>query len=301
MNPSFHELEIFSTVARHRSFRKAAEERGVSPSALSHALRTLEEKLGVRLLNRTTRSVLPTEAGARLLQTLEPAFQDVSLALQDLRAMQDTPTGSLRINMPRPAARLLADRMARFILQYPRVSLEVVTEERLIDIVAEGFDAGIRFGESVAADMVSVPVGASQRFAVVASPEYLSIHGVPEKPQDLIRHACIGRRFPSGRRYDWEFENAETLFTVAVSGPLVLDDDDSMIRAAILGVGCTYVYEALVQQDIRQKRLQPILQNWMPVAEPFCLYYPSRRQMPLSLRVFIDFLKGREAATPLQV
>ncbi|MBS1078704.1 LysR family transcriptional regulator [Gluconobacter kondonii] len=301
MNPSFHELEIFSTVARYRSFRKAAEERGVSPSALSHALRALEEKLGVRLLNRTTRSVLPTEAGARLLQTLEPAFHDVSLALQDLRAMQDTPTGALRINMPRPAARLLADRMARFILQYPRVSLEVVTEERLIDIVAEGFDAGIRFGESVAADMVSVPVGASQRFAVVASPEYLSIHGVPEKPQDLMGHACIGRRFPSGRRYDWEFENAETLFTVAVSGPLVLDDDDSMIRAAILGVGCTYVYEALVQQDIRQKRLQPILQNWMPVAEPFCLYYPSRRQMPLPLRVFIDFLKGREAATPLQV
>lgn len=301
MNPSFHELEIFSTVARHRSFRKAAEERGVSPSALSHALRALEEKLGVRLLNRTTRSVLPTEAGARLLQTLEPAFQDVSLALQDLRAMQDTPTGSLRINMPRPAARLLADRMARFVLQYPRVSLEVVTEERLIDIVAEGFDAGIRFGESVAADMVSVPVGASQRFAVVASPEYLSLHGVPEKPQDLMRHACIGRRFPSGRRYDWEFENAEALFTVAVSGPLVLDDDDSMIRAAILGVGCAYVYEALVQQDIGQKRLQPLLRNWMPGAEPFCLYYPSRRQMPLPLRVFIDFLKGREAATPLQV
>lgn len=171
-----------------------------------------------------------------MLQTLEPAFQDVSLALQDLRAMQDTPTGSLRINMPRPAARLLVDRIARFILQYPRVSLEVVTEERLIDIVAEGFDAGIRFGESVAADMVSVPVGASQRFAVVASPEYLSLHGVPEKPHDLMRHACIGRRFPSGRRYDWEFENAQALFTVAVSAPLLLDDDDSMIRAAILGL-----------------------------------------------------------------
>lgn len=288
-----NELTAFAAVARLRSFRKAALERGVSASALSHALRTLEERLGVRLLNRTTRSVTPTEAGQRLLARLAPAMREIDDALLDLSTLQDVPAGKLRLNVPRPAARLLlAPMLSCFVARYPRVQVELVTDDGMIDIVRDGFDAGIRFGEQVAADMIAVPVGAPQPFLVVASPAYLAAHGAPATPHALLEHACIGRRFPSGRQYAWEFGQEGEAVSIAVSGPLVFDDDELMLRAARDGAGLAYVYEADARADIAAGRLVNVLERCLPPPSRYFLYYPSRRQMPAVLRAFVDMLRA---------
>ena len=288
-----NELTAFAAVARLRSFRKAALERGVSASALSHALRTLEERLGVRLLNRTTRSVTPTEAGQRLLARLAPAMREIDDALLDLSTLQDVPAGKLRLNVPRPAARLLlAPMLSCFVARYPRVQVELVTDDGMIDIVRDGFDAGIRFGEQVAADMIAVPVGAPQPFVVVASPAYLAAHGAPATPHALLEHACIGRRFPSGRQYAWEFGQEGEAVSIAVSGPLVFDDDELMLRAARDGAGLAYVYEADARADIAAGRLVNVLERCLPPPSRYFLYYPSRRQMPAVLRAFVDMLRA---------
>lgn len=295
-----NELTAFAAVARLRSFRKAALERGVSASALSHALRALEERLGVRLLNRTTRSVTPTEAGQQLLARLAPAMREITDALLDLSTLQDVPAGKLRLNVPRPAARLLlAPMLAQFVARYPRVQVELVTDDGMIDIVRDGFDAGIRFGEHVAADMVAVPVGAPQPFVVVASPAYLAAHGAPSTPRALLGHACIGRRFPSGRQYAWEFGQAGEGVSIAVGGPLVFDDDELMLRAARDGAGLAYVYEADARADIAAGRLVCVLERCLPPPPRYFLYYPSRRQMPSVLRAFVDMVRA-DAATPPQ-
>ncbi|SDO23706.1 DNA-binding transcriptional regulator, LysR family [Janthinobacterium sp. OK676] len=287
-----NELTAFAAVARLRSFRKAALERGVSASALSHALRALEERLGVRLLNRTTRSVTPTEAGQLLLARLAPAMREIDDALLDLSALQDVPAGKLRLNVPRPAARLLlAPMLASFVARYPRVQVEVVTDDGMIDIVRDGFDAGIRFGEQVAADMIAVPVGLPQPFVVVGSPAYLAAHGAPSTPRALLNHACIGRRFPSGRQYAWEFEPAGEAVSIAVGGPLVFDDDELMLRAARDGAGLAYVYEADARADIAAGRLACVLENCLPPPSRYFLYYPGRRQMPAVLRALVDMLR----------
>ena len=294
-----NELTAFAAVARLRSFRKAALERGVSASALSHALRALEERLGVRLLNRTTRSVTPTEAGQLLLARLAPAMREIDDALLDLSALQDVPAGRLRLNVPRPAARLLlAPMLARFVARYPRVQVELVTDDGMIDIVRDGFDAGIRFGEHVAADMIAVPVGAPQPFVVVASPAYLAARGVPASPRALLEHACIGRRFPSGRQYAWEFGPAGEGVSIAVDGPLVFDDDELMLRAARDGAGVAYVYEADARADIAAGRLVCVLERCLPPAPRYFLYYPGRRQMPPMLRAFVDMVRADAAAPP---
>ena len=288
-----NELTAFAAVARLRSFRKAALERCVSASALSHALRTLEERLGVRLLNRTTRSVTPTEAGQRLLARLAPAMREIDDALLDLSTLQDVPAGKLRLNVPRPAARLLlAPMLSCFVARYPRVQVELVTDDGMIDIVRDGFDAGIRFGEQVAADMIAVPVGAPQPFLVVASPAYLAAHGAPATPHALLEHACIGRRFPSGRQYAWEFGQEGEAVSIAVSGPLVFDDDELMLRAARDGAGLAYVYEADARADIAAGRLVNVLERCLPPPSRYFLYYPSRRQMPAVLRAFVDMLRA---------
>ncbi|MGK5015696.1 LysR family transcriptional regulator [Janthinobacterium sp. 75] len=288
-----NELTAFAAVARLRSFRKAALERGVSASALSHALRTLEERLGVRLLNRTTRSVTPTEAGQQLLARLAPAMREIDDALLDLSTLQDVPAGKLRLNVPRPAARLLlAPMLSCFVARYPRVQVELVTDDGMIDIVRDGFDAGIRFGEQVAADMIAVPVGAPQPFLVVASPAYLAAHGAPATPHALLEHACIGRRFPSGRQYAWEFGQEGEAVSIAVSGPLVFDDDELMLRAARDGAGLAYVYEADARADIAAGRLVNVLERCLPPPSRYFLYYPSRRQMPAVLRAFVDMLRA---------
>jgi len=288
-----NELAAFAAVARLRSFRQAALERGVSASALSHALRTLEERLGVRLLNRTTRSVTPTEAGQQLLARLTPAMREIDDALLDLSALQNVPAGKLRLNVPRPAARLLlAPMLAGFVARYPRVQVDVVTDDGMIDIVRDGFDAGIRFGEQVAADMIAVPVGAPQPFVVVASPAYLAANGAPNTPRDLLAHACIGRRFPSGRQYAWEFGQEGDAVSIAVGGPLVFDDDALMLRAARDGAGLAYVYAADVRADLAAGRLACVLQRSLPPPSRYFLYYPSRRQMPAVLRAFVDMLRA---------
>ncbi|SDP82896.1 DNA-binding transcriptional regulator, LysR family [Rhodoferax sp. OV413] len=291
--PDLHELDSFAAVARHRSFRKAAEERGVSASALSHALRGLEERLGLRLLNRTTRSVTPTEAGELLLARLAPALREVADALVDLTAMQQVPSGTLRLNVPRPAARLvLAPLLARFVAAYPRIQVEVVTDDRLTDIVDSGFDAGIRFGESLAGDMVAVPIGAPQRFVTVAAPGYLATHGTPQVPRDLLGHACIGRRFPSGNLYAWELQADGQALSLSVEGPLVFDDDALMIQAACDGAGVAYVYESQVRDELLAGRLVAVLDAWSAPPSRFFLYYPSRRHLPSALRSFVDFIRN---------
>lgn len=292
MTPDLHDLDAFAAVARHRSFRKAAAERGVSASALSHAMRSLEERLGMRLLHRTTRSVTPTEAGQRLLERLDPALREVADALADLTALQAEPSGTLRLNVPRPAARLvLAPMLAGFVAKYSRVQVDVVTDDGLADIVGDGFDAGIRFGESLAGDMVAVPVGPPHRFACVAAPVYLALCGTPQTPRELLGHACIGRRFPSGKRYAWEFQaNGEPL-TIEVSGPLMFDDDGPMIQAACDGAGVAYVYEAMVRDDLAAGRLETILAGYAAPPGRFFLYYSGRRHLPAALRALVDFIR----------
>jgi DNA-binding transcriptional LysR family regulator len=290
--PDLSELDAFACVARHRSFSKAALECGVSASALSHAIRTLETRLAVRLLNRTTRSVTPTEAGLQLQLRLEPALREIGEALERLNDFRDTPRGTLRLNVPRPAARLLlAPLFARFLAAYPQIRLEVVTDDGLVDIVAGGFDAGIRFGESLAQDMVALPLGPPVRLVVVASPMYAARRGLPQQPHELKQHACVGRRFPSGAVYAWEFSKGGESLAIAVDGPLLLDDDELILRAALDGIGLAYVYEAQAQESIEQGRLLRVLDAWCPPMSGFFLYYPSRRQMPASLRLFIAMLR----------
>ena len=286
------DLDAFAAVARHQSFRKAADERGVSASALSHAMRTLEGKLGVRLLNRTTRSVTPTEAGHQLLATLIPALADVAEALHQLTSRQEIPTGTLRLNVSRPAARLvIAPLLAPFTAAYPRVNVELVTDDGLSDIVDKGFDAGVRFGESLAGDMIAVPVGSPQAFVTVASPRYLLSRGTPETPQMLLEHACIGRRFPSGKLYKWEYLVEGQPIRLAVSGPLILEDDTLMIQAAKDGAGIAYVYEAMAREHIAQGHLVELLSGWKALPEKFFIYYPSRRHVPPPLQALIEFAR----------
>jgi len=286
------DLLSFATVARLRSFRRAAAELGVSPSALSHSLRGLEERLGVRLLNRTTRSVTPSEAGQRLLTRLTPALRDIDDALEDINDFRATPIGTLRLNVPRSAAHmLLAPLVARFLAAYPQMRVELMADDGLIDIVAAGYDAGVRFGESLQGDMVAVPLGPPQRLAVVASPAYLKKRGVPQSPHDLAAHNCIRHRFPSGRLYHWEFERAGIALQVDVEGTLTLGEQELMLRAAEDGVGIACVFEGLATARLASKKLRRVLADWCPPMPGFYLYYPSRRQMPAGLRAFVDMVR----------
>ncbi len=286
------DLAAFVAVATHRSFRRAAVELRVSPSALSHAIRGVEEWLGVRLLNRTTRSVAPSEAGERLLARLRPALLDIADAVEDVNAFRDTPTGTLRINVPRPAAQLLlAPVMARFLGANPQMRLEIVADDGLVDIVSAGFDAGIRLGESIERDMVAVAIGPPQRFAIVGSPVYFDRREKPRTPADLRRHPCIRYRFPSGVLYRWPFEKDGQALEVDVDGPLTLGEQELMVRATLDGVGLALAFEGHVEALIAEGRLVRVLEDWCPVFPGFYLYYPSRRQMPAGLRAFIEMVR----------
>lgn len=297
-HPDLSELDAFAAVARHRSFRKAADERGVSASALSHAMRALEARLGIRLLNRTTRSVTPTEAGQQLLATLVPTLHQVADVLAQLTSMQEVPAGKLRLNVARPAARIvLAKVLAPFVARYPRIQLDLITDDGLTDIVNGGFDAGVRFGESLAGDMIAVPVGAPQSFVTVASDAYLAEKGIAHAPRDLLEHACIARRFPSGKLYAWEYQAGGQPIRLSVTGPLILEDDALMIQAAKDGAGIAYVYEALVRDEIRNGHLREILQEWKAPPSRFFLYYPSRRHVPPALNALIEFIRAGDLRT----
>ncbi|MCY1073169.1 LysR family transcriptional regulator [Archangium lansingense] len=286
-------LSPFLAIATHRSFRRAAVELGVSPSALSHALHNIEERLGVRLVNRTTRSVALTEAGERLYARIRPAFRDISDALEDLNAFRGQPMGTLRINAARQSAQLaLMPIVHRFLRAYPDVRVEVRVDDALSDIVAEGFDAGVRFGESIAADMLAVPIGPPQRSAIVGSPEYFERHAVPKTPHELRDLPCIRYRFLSGVLYRWELERDGKEVLIEVDGPLTLTEQGLMIDAALAGLGLAYVFEGLVEPLLEQGQLVRVLEDWCPAYPGFFLYYPSRRQLPAALRAFIDFAKA---------
>ena len=292
--PGFPALEAFLAVARHQSFRRAAAERGVSPSALSHVIRGLEDALDVRLFNRTNRSIRITSAGERLVKRVGPALSEIAGAIEEINVYRGRPAGLLRLNVPRVAAELVVKPvMAQFLATYPEISLEVVCNDGLVDIVAEGFDAGIRTGQRLAQDVIAVPVGPQRRFAIVGAPTYLTGRDRPFVPQDLHAHACIGRRFPSGIRYAWEFARGEDVVEAEVSGPLVVDDSALMVQAALDGVGLAQVYESLVAEHVTSGRLVRVLEDWCPVLPHFFLYYPGRRQVPAPLRAFIDMVRAR--------
>ncbi len=286
------QLAVLSTVAAHRSFRAAAKELGIAPSAVSHAISTLEESLGVRLLARTTRSVAPTEEGSLLLERLRPALEEIDVALAAVVEAKGQLSGNLRITAPRFAADLLiAPRLGAFLGLYPDITLEIADEDGFTDIVREGFDAGVRLEESLEADMIAVKIGPPLRGAIVASPGYFEQFPIPQHPRDLLRHRCIRRRFSNGTLYNWEFEKDGQELTIPIEGPLILGEDRPIITAAIGGAGLTYAFEARVIEHIEAGRLVRVLEDWCaPYLGPY-LYYASRRQMRPALRAFIDFFR----------
>jgi DNA-binding transcriptional LysR family regulator len=293
------DLATFLAIARHRSFRAAATELGVSASALSHALRNIETRLDLRLINRTTRSVALTEAGERLFSRIRPAFQDIDDALEDLNNFRGTPAGTLRFNAARQSTQLvLLPIVTSFLKAFPDVNVELVVNDALVDMVSAGFDAGVRFGETIAADMIAVPIGPRHRFAVVASPGYFKIQKPPVTPHDLKGLPCIRYRFTSGALYRWEFERGGIEVDIDVEGPLTLNDQDLMVDAALDGTGLAFVFEAQVEELIAKRKLVRVLADWCPAYPGFFLYYPSRRQLPAALRAFIDFTRSDGMSIP---
>ncbi|MGY2375545.1 LysR family transcriptional regulator [Pseudomonas sp. SDO524_S393] len=292
-SPTTADLSIFLCIAVHLNFSRAAVELGLTPSALSHSLRALENRLGVRLFNRTTRSVALTEAGERLYTRLRPAFRDIEDALEDLNSFRDKPSGNLRITAGRQACELVVLPIAsRFLKQYPDIKLDLIESDALVDVVAGGFDAGVRFGNRLEADMVSLPIGPNLRSVVVGAPAFFSRHGTPQKPEDLHGIPCIRHRFPSGSMYRWEFERGAIAQEIEVNGPLTLSDVGLMVGPALEGVGLAYVFEDMVAEHLATGRLVQVLAQWCPFYPGLHLYYPSRRHMPASLRAFIDFARA---------
>lgn len=291
--PDLSDLDAFAAVAGARSFRRAAALRGVSASALSQSVRKLEERLGVRLLNRTTRSVAPTEAGRRLLDQLAPALADIATAIDQLHADSDTPAGTLRINAPEPAVDLvLGPMVAPFLRAFPQVRLEIIADSRFVDIVAEGFDAGVRWGEHLAQDMVAVPLGPPHRFVVVGTPALLERVGRPEHPQDLLALPCLRFRFSSGVLGPWEFERDGKTLRLDPSGPLVTSSLPLIRRAALEGLGFWASFDGWVAEDVAAGRLVAVLDDWLPPFPGPFLYYPDRRNVTPALRAFIDFARA---------
>ena len=287
------ELATFVAVARLRSFSKAAVERGVASSAVSHSIRSLEERVGLRLLHRTTRSVSLTDVGERFLNELQPAFGQIGRALDSLNDFRESPFGTLRLNVPGSIGTfVLQDVMGPLLRRNPGLHLEVVATDKLVDIVAEGFDAGVRFGERLSQDMIAVRIKHRLRFVVVGSPAYFQGRTIPRTPADLREHACVRYRFPSGALYNWQFERDGQEVDVEVNGPITLDDRELMIDAALQGCGLAYAWEGRVQQHIAAGRLIQCLDEWCAVDENLFLYYPSRRYVSAGLRALIELLKS---------
>ena len=286
-------LAVFLTVAEERSFTKAARRLGVSRSALSHSVRGLEERLGVRLLARTTRSVAPTEAGAQLISRLRPALGEVESVLGQIVGLNDRPAGRLRLLVtPLSATMVLAPRLVQFARRYPDIVLDVTTtQEGRTELVAAGFDAGIHLGESIQRDMVAVRVSRDQRLAVVGSPQYLAAQRKPRTPHELTKHACINLRGGSAGPYRWEFEKNGEAIAVDVRGPLIADSADLMIRAALDGLGLTFSFEEYVASHIARGALVRVLEDWCPPFAGYFLYYPSQRQQPPALSALIETLR----------
>jgi len=292
------DLAAFVAVARAGGFREAARSGGVSASSLSEALRRLEARLGVRLLHRSTRSVVPTEAGTRLLERLGPALGEVDAALDVVNGFRDRPAGTLRLNVPASAARLVLPALVPpFLAAYPEIRLDVVVEEGFVDILAAGCDAGIRYEERLEQDMIAVPIGPRrQRMATAAAPSYLEARGRPAHPRDLLQHACLRTRFASGAMPAWEFQRKGEVMMVDPGGPLIVragGSADLAVDAALAGSGVIHLFEGWLRPHLDSGALEPVLQAWwQPFTGPF-LYYPGRRYLPVALRAFVDFVRAR--------
>lgn len=289
------DLNAFLTVAEERSFTRAATRLGTSQSALSHAMRRLEERVGVRLLTRTTRSVAPTEAGERLLEKLTPALSIVQAELESLSELRVKPSGTIRITTSKHAAKtILWPKISAFLPEYPDVHVELSLNSGFADIVVDRFDAGVRLGEALDKDMIAVPISPDLRMAVVASPSYLETHPIPETPQDIGNHVCIGqRRVTSGGIYAWELGKDGRDLRVRVDGQLAFDDDEMIITAALDGFGLAYVMEDYVQEHITSGRLRRVLEDWSAPFAGYYLYYPSRRQPSAAFSLLVDALRYR--------
>ncbi|MBM1169684.1 LysR family transcriptional regulator [Microvirga arabica] len=296
--PGLTDLDAVVAIARKASFRAAALELGMSTTALSNAVGKLEAGLGVRLFNRTTRSVSLTDAGRLFIEQVSPALQDIHGAMEAVRSQQATPSGTLRINAFAMAAReILSPLVLEFLRRYPQVHVDLVTEGRLVDIVAEGFDLGVRVADLVPSDMIAVSLGRSQHYAVVGSPAYFEQHPKPHAPPDLLDHACIRIRLPNGALYRWRFERDGQTVQIDVSGPITLDEASLARKAVLEGVGLGFFMEQDVRDDITAGRLVRVLEDWTPPAGKLCLYYPGRRNPSAALKAFIS-LARELSATP---
>lgn len=290
-------LLAFVRIAETQSFTAAAAQLGVTPAALSQTITRMEKRLGAQLLHRTTRSVSVTEAGQRYLERCRPALDELSAAAREVVETSDTPSGTLRLSVPRIAWSLyLQPILPAFLAAHPQVTVEISLDDRLVDIVREGFDAGMRLGESIQRDMVGVPLTDAIECMVVASPAYLARHGAPATIDDLARHNCITFRFPtSGRIYKWELERDGRIIEVEVAGNLVVNDGEAMFDAAADGIGLAHVIREAAQPWLERGALVPVLEQYSSRFPGFYLYYPSRKHLPAKMRVFVEFLRERRA------
>ncbi len=299
LRPELSALQAVAAVASCRSFRAAAAELGLSASAVSYAVSGLEERMGVRLFHRTTRSVSLSEAGRAFLARIGPALSEIDGAIDSAMALSSAPTGTLRINTSETAAHQMLGRyVGKYLARYPDMRVDIVTDGRLIDIVANGFDAGVRLGNAVPQSMVAAHFGPEQGFAVLGSPAYFKHHGIPQTPHDLASHRCVRNRLPSGAMWRWEFKRHDEEYALDVDGPLTLDHNLPRREAALAGIGLVYMHAWTVRQEIRSKQLVPVLSDWMPSLGRLALYYPGHRHVPAGLRAFIDTLRDIDAKSP---
>jgi len=287
------DLEAAITVAKHRNFRAAAAELGISTTAISSIIRGLEARIGVRLFNRTTRSVALTSAGEAFIGRIAPSVTSIAEAIEAAQDQAGQPSGTLRINSSVTAGhQILSPVILEYLGRYPAMKVDLVTESRLVDIVLHGFDAGIRFAGSVPADMVAVPLGFSLDFSVVGAPGYLAHNPAPVTPDDLMDHRCIRARWPGGEIYRWEFARGDESHAVDVPGALTLDDQSLILRAAVSRLGLAYLADAVTRGAVAAGQLQYLLQDWRPKPSPLCLYYPRNRHMPAALRAFVELARA---------
>lgn len=289
---NLNDLKAVMAIAKRGTFRSAAIELGMSTTALSHAISKLEENLGVRLFNRTTRSVSLTEAGRLFVEQVGPALQDIHSALDIVRSQREIPSGTLRINAAAFAAReIISPVIIEFLRRYPEMNIDLVTEGKLVDIIADGFDLGIRVAHLVPSDMIAVSLGKLQRYVVVGSPEYLERYGKPKIPTDLFRHKCIRVRLPDGALFSWKFEKNGEIIQIDVQGPITLDEA-SLSRATVLeNIGLGYFMEQDVRAEIESGQLISVLDDWMPCMSGLCLYYSGRRNQSAGLKAFLALVR----------
>ncbi|WGF87080.1 LysR family transcriptional regulator [Marinivivus vitaminiproducens] len=293
------ELSVFLAIVRQGSFARAAIELGVTTSALSHAMRKLETRFGVRLLNRTSRAVVPTHAGRELALRLSEGFQTISDALSALDVHRDAPVGRLRLNVPKDAQRLLIGPvLPDFVRRYPQVHLDVTVDDRPVDIVAQGFDAGIRYGGAVPRDMIAVPLTPPLRWVVIGAPAYLERRGRPRTPEELHLHACVQMRIGDNSAFAWELGDGDAMVRVDVPGPFCVNETDGAVDAAMRGVGLAYCLEWRVADEIRAGALEVVMADWSSIGPPLALYYPSRRQTPPGLRQLTDLVRVSKGLPP---